>query len=55
MIGIDATAATDPVIGPGDIIYLNTDQNAATGYDLSFAKIGADYEVQFAYGSNAVA
>ena len=53
VIGIDATAATDPVIGPSDIIYLNTDQNAATGYDLSFAKIGADYEVQFAYGSNA--
>ena len=54
VIGIDATAATDPVIGSSDIIYLNTDQNAATGYDLSFAKIGADYEVQFAYGSNAV-
>ena len=53
VIGIDATAATDPVIGPGATIYLNTDQNAATGYDLSFAKIGAEYEVQFAYGSNA--
>ena len=53
VIGIDATAATDPVIGLGDTIYLNTDQNAATGYDLSFANIGAEYEVQFAYGSNA--
>ena len=53
VIGIDATAATDPVIGTADTIYLNTDQNAATGYDLSFANIGADYEVQFAYGSNA--
>jgi serralysin len=53
VIGIDATAATDPVIGPGATIYLNTDQNDATGYDLSFANIGAEYEVQFAYGSNA--
>ncbi len=53
VIGIDATAATDPVIGTADTIYLNTDQNAATGYDLSFANIGAEYEVQFAYGSNA--
>ena len=31
---------------------MNTDQNDATGYDLSFANIGAEYEVQFAYGSN---
>ena len=53
VIGIDATAATDPVIGLGATIYLNTDQNDATGYDLSFANIGAEYEVQFAYGSNA--
>ncbi len=53
VIGIDATAATDPVIGPGATIYLNTDQNAATGYNLSFANIGAEYEVQFSYGSNA--
>jgi serralysin len=53
VLGIDSTAATDPVIGTGDTIYLNTDQNATTGYDLSFANIGAEYEVQFAYGSNA--
>ena len=53
VIGIDATAATDPVVGSGATIYLNTDQNDTTGYNLSFANIGADYEVQFAYGSNA--
>ena len=53
VIGIDATSSTDPVIAPGTVIYLNTDQNDATGYDLSFANIGAEYEVQFAYGSNA--
>src|SRR5580698_6463413 len=53
VIGIDATAATDPVIGSGATIYLNTDQSDTTGYNLSFANIGADYEVQFAYGSNA--
>ena len=32
VIGIDATAATDPIIGAGTVIYLNTDQNTATGY-----------------------
>ena len=32
VIGIDATGATDPVIGAGTTIYLNTDQNTATGY-----------------------
>ena len=53
VIGIDATASTDPVIGPGTIIYLNTDQNNTTGYELSFGNVGAEYEVQFAYGSNA--
>jgi serralysin len=53
VIGIDATVSTDPVIGPGATLYLNTDQNNATGYELSFAKVGAEYEVQFAYGSNA--
>ena len=53
VIGIDATASTDPVIGPGATVYLNTDQNNTTGYELSFANIGAEYEVQFAYGSNA--
>jgi hypothetical protein len=48
VIGIDATDPTDPVIVPGTIIYLNTDQNDTTGYELSFANIGAEYEVQFA-------
>jgi hypothetical protein len=52
VIGIDATAATDPVIGPGTVIYLNTDQNTTTGYS-PFGNIGAEYEVQFSYGSNA--
>src|SRR5690348_13664776 len=53
VIGIDATVSTDPVIGPGATLYLNTDQNNATGYELSFANVGAEYEVRFAYGSNA--
>src|SRR5690242_16131501 len=48
VIGIDATASTDPVIGAGTIIYLNTDQNNTTGYSLSWTKVGAEYEVQFA-------
>jgi hypothetical protein len=54
VIGIDATAAaTDPVISAGTTIYLNTDQNTVTGYELSYANVGAEYEVQFSYGSNA--
>ena len=52
VIGIDATSATDPVIGAGTTIYLNTDQNTATGYS-PFGNIGAEYEVVFAYGSNS--
>jgi hypothetical protein len=53
VIGIDATVSTDPVIGAGSTIYLNTDQNTATGYELSFANVGAEYEVQFQYGANS--
>jgi hypothetical protein len=47
VIGINATSATDPVIGPNTYIYLNTDQNAATGFS-PFGVIGAEYYVQFA-------
>jgi serralysin len=50
VFGIDATASTDPVIGAGSILYLNTDQNDATGYS-PFGNIGAEYEVQFALNS----
>ncbi len=46
LIAIQATAAADPVIGPGTTIWLNTDQNAATGYS-PFDSIGADYNVTF--------
>lgn len=55
VIGIDATSATDPVIGVGTTIYLNTDQNTATGFSPSYAagSIGAEYEVMFAYGTNS--
>ncbi len=48
-IGIQATNTLDPVIGTNTVIYLNTDQNAATGYSLSWAagKTGAEYQVSF--------
>jgi hypothetical protein len=46
VIGIDATNSNDAVIGPGTIIYLNTDQNDATGYS-PFGNIGAEYYVEF--------
>ena len=53
VVGLDATVGTDPAIGAGTVIYLNTDQNATTGYS-PFGSVGAEYEVQFSYGSNAV-
>src|SRR6202048_2329338 len=53
VIGIDATVTTDPVIAANTFIYLNTDQNAATGFS-PFGKVGAEYYVQFSPDSNAV-
>ena len=49
-IGIEATSATDPVIGAGTTIWLNTDQNTATGYS-PFGSIGADYNVTYVNGA----
>ena len=46
LIGFEAVDATDPVIGAGTTIWLNTDQNTATGYS-PFDAIGADYNVTF--------
>ncbi|HTI80394.1 MAG TPA: Ig-like domain-containing protein [Acetobacteraceae bacterium] len=51
IIGISATEITDSVVGANTTIWLNTDQNTATGYNLGWANIGADYEIQFD-GSN---
>ena len=45
-IAIQSTAATDPVIGAGTTLWLNTDQNTGTGYS-PFGSIGADYNVTF--------
>jgi hypothetical protein len=53
VVGIDATVATDPVIAANTVLYLNTDQNTATGYS-PFGNVGAEYEVQFAPNSNGV-
>ena len=46
VIGIQGTTATNPTIGAGTTIWLNTDQNAATG--LSPGTIGAEYYIQMA-------
>ncbi len=51
VIGINATAATDSVIAANTFIYLNTDQNAATGYS-PFGAVGAEYYVQFSTDLN---
>src|ERR1700733_14213212 len=53
VIGIDANTATDPVIASNTFIYLNTDQNTATGYS-PFGNVGAEYYVQFSPDSNGV-
>ena len=53
VIGVDATNSADPAISAGSTIYLNTDQNTTTGGQLSFANVGAEYEVQFVYGPNS--
>src|ERR1700687_421629 len=53
VIGIDATVTTDPVIAANTFIYLNTDQNRATGFS-PFGSVGAEYYVQFSPNSNAV-
>ncbi len=53
VIGVDATGASEPVIGAGSVIYLNADQNDTTGYS-PFGAVGAEYEVQFALDSNNV-
>jgi serralysin len=50
LIGIDATLATDPVIGAGTTIWLNTDQNTATGYS-PFGSVGADYNITYGNGA----
>jgi hypothetical protein len=49
-IGIDATLATDAVIGAGTTVWLNTDQNTATGYS-PFGSVGAEYNVTYVGGS----
>ena len=53
VIGIDATVTTDPVIAANTFIYLNTDQNTATGYS-PFGSVGAEYYVQFAANASGV-
>lgn len=49
-IAIQATSVNDPVIGAGTTIWLNTDQNNATGYS-PFDSIGAEYNITYIGGS----
>src|ERR1700704_1079718 len=53
VIGINATVATDPVIAANTFIYLNTDQNKATGY-TPFGSVGAEYYVKFELDAGGV-
>src|SRR4051794_33516879 len=54
VIGINGTAITDPVIAAGTVIYLNTDQNSATGFSPFGSNIGAEYQLQFQPDSGGV-
>ena len=54
VVGINAAVATDPVIAANTSIYLNTDQNAATGYLVFGYAIGAEYEVKFLLDANVL-
>ena len=49
-IAIQGTGTTVPVIGSGTTIWLNTDQNTATGYS-PFDSIGADYNITYVGGA----
>src|ERR1700724_2869565 len=53
LIGIDATITASPVIGANTFIYLDTDQNRATGFS-PFGSVGAEYYVQFSPNSSGV-
>ena len=48
-IGVQATGTTEPAIGAGTVIWLNTDQNTATGYS-PFGSIGAEYDISYFAG-----
>ncbi len=50
LIAIEGTGSTAPVIGDGTTIWLNTDQNTATGYS-PFGSIGAEYNITEVGGS----
>jgi Ca2+-binding RTX toxin-like protein len=54
VIGLEATSTAYPMIGQGATIYLNTDQNAATGFSPSWAAsaVGAEYAVVFEANAN---
>jgi Ca2+-binding RTX toxin-like protein len=47
LIAFQPTSASDPLIGPNTTIWLNTDQNTATGFS-PFGSVGAEYNVNFA-------
>ena len=53
MSSVSRQPPTDPAIVAGTNIYLNTDQNVATGLSV-FGGVGAEYEVKFLPDSNNV-
>lgn len=53
VIGIEAAVTTDPVIAANTFIYLNTDQNTASGF-TPFGSVGAEYYVQFSADVNGI-
>ena len=55
VIGIQATdTVNDPIIGLNTTIWLNSDQNTATGFS-PIGAVGAEYYINFAADANGVA
>jgi Ca2+-binding RTX toxin-like protein len=55
VIGFEATSASDPVFAANTTIWLNTDQNAATGYQIWGWAGGAEYYVNWVADTSNVA
>ncbi|MBR1124798.1 hypothetical protein JQ628_24970, partial [Bradyrhizobium lablabi] len=54
VIGIEAAVATDPALAASTYIFLNTDQNTATGTQVFGSSVGAEYSVQFILDTDSV-
>jgi Ca2+-binding RTX toxin-like protein len=54
IIGFESTSTSNPVIGANTTLWLNTDQNASTGYQIWGSAGGAEYYVNWVADANNV-